>query len=236
MSQIVAQIRNDLKASVDEKTCATFQRFFKDPVTCYGVKTSNVSKIAKIYWKTVRLLSKQELFDACEELLSSDVTEEAFVVSQWLPNVADKFEPNDLIIFERWINLYLNNWAKCDSFCNHTVGLFIEKFPNSINELKRWATSKNRWLKRAAAVSLIIPAKHGKFLQETFEIADLLITDKDDIVQKGYGWLLKEESRNHQKEVLSYVLKNRKIMPRTALRYAIELMPNDLRSEAMKKI
>jgi 3-methyladenine DNA glycosylase AlkD len=236
MSQIVAQIRNDLKASVDEKTCATFQRFFKDPVTCYGVKTSNVSKIAKIYWKTVRLLSKQELFDACEELLSSDVTEEAFVVSQWLPNVADKFEPNDLIIFERWINLYINNWAKCDSFCNHTVGLFIEKFPNSINELKRWATSKNRWLKRAAAVSLIIPAKHGKFLQETFEIADLLITDKDDIVQKGYGWLLKEESRNHQKEVLSYVLKNRKIMPRTALRYAIELMPNDLRSEAMKKI
>ncbi len=236
MSQIVAQIRNDLKASVDEKTCATFQRFFKDPVTCYGVKTSNVSKIAKIYWKTVRLLSKQELFDACEELLSSDVTEEAFVVSQWLPNVADKFEPNDLIIFERWINLYLNNWAKCDSFCNHTVGLFIEKFPNSINELKRWATSKNRWLKRAAAVSLIIPAKHGKFLQETFEIADLLITDKDDIVQKGYGWLLKEESRNHQKEVLNYVLKNRKIMPRTALRYAIELMPNDLRSEAMKKI
>jgi len=236
MSQIVAQIRNDLKASVDEKTCATFQRFFKDPVTCYGVKTSNVSKIAKIYWKTVRLLSKQEIFDACEELLSSDVTEEAFVVSQWLPNVADKFEPNDLIIFERWINLYINNWAKCDSFCNHTVGLFIEKFPNSINELKRWATSKNRWLKRAAAVSLIIPAKHGKFLQETFEIADLLITDKDDIVQKGYGWLLKEESRNHQKEVLSYVLKNRKIMPRTALRYAIELMPNDLRSEAMKKI
>ncbi len=158
------------------------------------------------------------------------------MVSQWLPNVADKFEPNDLIIFERWINLYLNNWAKCDSFCNHTVGLFIEKFPNSINELKRWATSKNRWLKRAAAVSLIIPAKHGKFLQETFEIADLLITDKDDIVQKGYGWLLKEESRNHQKEVLNYVLKNRKIMPRTALRYAIELMPNDLRSEAMKKI
>jgi len=236
MSQLVAQIRNDLKASVDEKTCATFQRFFKEPVTCYGVKTSNVSKIAKIYWNTVRLSNKQEIFDVCEELLSSDVTEEAFVVSQWLPKVADKFEPNDLIIFERWITLYINNWAKCDSFCNHTVGLFIEKFPNSINELKRWATSKNRWLKRAAAVSLIIPAKHGKFLQDTFEIADLLITDKDDIVQKGYGWLLKEESRNHQKEVFNYVLKNRKIMPRTALRYAIELMPNDLRNEAMKKI
>jgi len=55
------------------------------------------------------------------------------------------------------------------------------------------------------------------------------------VVQKGYGWLLKEASRRHQKEVMDYVLKNRKIMPRTALRYAIELMPKELKTEAMRK-
>jgi len=55
------------------------------------------------------------------------------------------------------------------------------------------------------------------------------------MVQKGYGWLLKEESRKHLKEVYNYVIKNRKIMPRTALRYAIELMPKELKAEAMKK-
>ncbi len=55
------------------------------------------------------------------------------------------------------------------------------------------------------------------------------------MVQKGYGWLLKEVSRMHMDEVFSYVMKNKRGMPRTALRYAIELMPKDLKAEAMKK-
>jgi len=54
-------------------------------------------------------------------------------------------------------------------------------------------------------------------------------------VQKGYGWLLKEASRKHTDEIFSYVMKNKRAMPRTALRYAIELMPKDLKAEAMKK-
>ena len=90
-------------------------------------------------------------------------------------------------------------------------------------------------MRRAAAVSLIIPAKHGKFLSEAIEIADLLLTDSDDMVQKGYGWLLKEASRQHQAEVFTYVMQNKKEMPRTALRYAIELMPKEMKAEAMKK-
>ena len=90
-------------------------------------------------------------------------------------------------------------------------------------------------MRRAAAVSLIVPAKQGKFLKESIEIADLLLTDTDDMVQKGYGWLLKEASRKHTDEVFAYVMKNKRVMPRTALRYAIELMPKDLKAEAMKK-
>jgi 3-methyladenine DNA glycosylase AlkD len=73
------------------------------------------------------------------------------------------------------------------------------------------------------------------FLSDAFEICDVLLLDGDDLVQKGYGWLLKEESRVHQKEVFDYVVRNRKVMPRTALRYAIELMPKELKVEAMKK-
>jgi 3-methyladenine DNA glycosylase AlkD len=55
------------------------------------------------------------------------------------------------------------------------------------------------------------------------------------MVQKGYGWLLKEASRAHQQQVFEYVIKNKKNMPRTALRYAIEKMPTNLKQEAMKK-
>jgi 3-methyladenine DNA glycosylase AlkD len=91
-------------------------------------------------------------------------------------------------------------------------------------------------MKRAAAVSLIIPAKKGLFLKEIFTISDRLLTDKDDMVQKGYGWMLKEASQMHQDEVYQYVLKHCEDMPRTALRYAIEKMPPELKSEAMKKI
>jgi 3-methyladenine DNA glycosylase AlkD len=90
-------------------------------------------------------------------------------------------------------------------------------------------------MRRAAAVSLIIPAKHGKFLEESLAIADLLLTDGDDLVQKGYGWLLKEASRMHTGEVFSFVMERKRNMPRTALRYAIELMPKELKAEAMKK-
>jgi len=67
-------------------------------------------------------------------------------------------------------------------------------------------------------------------------IADILLTDKDDMVQKGYGWMLKEASKPYRKAVFDYVVKHKTVMPRTALRYAIELMPPEMRAEAMSKI
>ena len=235
MNQVIERIREELKASADEKTKKSFQRFFKEEVTYYGVKTGTVDKIAKKYWNEVKSLSKKDIFSLCEELYRSNYTEEAFVAAFWLPNLVEKFEPSDLAVFKEWIEKYINNWAKCDGFCNHTIGDFIEKYPDCLTEVKSWAKSENRWLRRAAAVSLIVPAKKGKFLQDAFEISDTLLHDEDDMVQKGYGWLLKEESRKHQKEVLDYVVKNRKTMPRTALRYAIELMPKELKAKTMKR-
>ena len=235
MDQVIERIREELRASADGNTKKSFQRFFKEKATFYGVKTGTVGKIAKKYWNEVKSCNKNEVFSLCEELYSSGFTEEAFVVSFWLPNIVEKLKPSDLTIFKGWIEKYIDNWAKCDGFCNHTVGSFIEKYPESINEVKTWAKSKNRWLKRAAAVSLIIPAKIGDFLQDALEISDMLLSDTDDMVQKGYGWLLKEESRKHQKQVFSYVLENKKKMGRTALRYAIELMPKELKTEAMKR-
>ncbi len=235
MSGIVERIRRELEANADEKTKSSFSRFFKEPVRCYGVKTGTVGKIAKRYWEEVQQKEKSEIFALCEELYRSDYTEEAFVVSFWGMQFHRFVSPEDLPIFERWIDAYVNNWAKCDGFCNHAVGDLILEFPEQVAELKRWARSENRWLRRASAVTLIVPAKRGQFLEEAFEICDILLTDGDDMVQKGYGWLLKEESRTRQAEVFDYVLKHRQRMPRTALRYAIELMPGEMRAEAMRR-
>lgn len=90
-------------------------------------------------------------------------------------------------------------------------------------------------MRRAGAVSLIIPARRGKFLKDILEIADLLLIDEDDLVQKGYGWMLKAASQAHEREIFEYVMKNKNVMPRTALRYAIEKMPKELKTKAMER-
>ncbi len=235
MNTTIQNLRAELTDSADEKTRAATQRFFKEEVRCYGVKSAAVKSIAKRYWKDVAALDKGEVFALCEELFRSGLCEDAFVVAEWLPRMADRFTPGDLAIFEGWIGRYINNWATCDTFCNHTVGDFIEIYPECMPRIIEWTGSANRWMKRAAAVSLIIPAKRGKHLAEVFVIADRLLTDGDDMVQKGYGWLLKEASRLHQKEVFDYVVKHKDVMPRTALRYAIELMPKEMKVEAMRR-
>jgi 3-methyladenine DNA glycosylase AlkD len=235
MDPVITQIRQELKDHQDPEIRKTSRRFFKDEITCYGIRTATVMAIAKKYWKAVRCRPKPEILFLCEELYKSGYLEESFIVSNWTSSLRGQYEPDDLSVFRNWIDTYITNWASCDGFCNHTIGSFIEQYPEYIDDLKIWTKSPNRWMRRAAAVSLIIPAKHGKFLDESLEIADLLLTDSDDMVQKGYGWLLKEASRKHLTDVFDFVLRNRRSMPRTALRYAIELMPKSQKAEAMKK-
>ncbi len=234
-ANILLSIRRELEQQADARTQESFQSFFKERVTAYGVKTAIVTGIARKSFKEVKALGKKEIFVLCEELLRSDYIEESFVAFEWAYRLRDEYEPDDFIIFERWVDRYVNNWAKCDTLCNHTIGAFVERYPLYVENLKKWARSENRWLRRASAVTLIVPARQGKFLDDVFEIADMLLQDKDDLVLKGYGWMLKEASRKHQKEVFDYVVRNKGVMPRTALRYAIEKMPEDLRRLAMRK-
>ena len=74
-------------------------------------------------------------------------------------------------------------------------------------QLKEFVKSENRWMRRAAAVSLIVPAKKGKFISSIFELADILLLDDDELVQKGYGWMLKVGSEQNQQLVFDYVIK-----------------------------
>lgn len=235
MDPVIESIRQELKSHADPEIRKTSQRFFKEPISCYGMKTATGIGIAKKYWKEIQSRDKQEIFSLCEELYRSGYMEESFIVSEWTYRLSGRYEREDIAVFRHWIDTYITNWASCDGFCNHAMGDFIEQFPEYIDELKRWTKSENRWMRRAAAVSLIVPAKHGRFLDESLDIATLLLTDDDDMVQKGYGWLLKEASRKHTDEVFSFVIAHKKEMPRTALRYAIELMPKELKAEAMKK-
>jgi 3-methyladenine DNA glycosylase AlkD len=234
-NDVISTIRAELQQQVDDKTKSTLQRFFKEEVSFYGVKSGAIIKIAQKHFPEVAPLGKNRIFALCEELLKSDYSEEAAIAFDWSYRLHNEYEASDFAVFEKWIRNYVNNWAKCDTLCNHTVAACVEKYPQFISNLKQWTHSENRWFRRAAAVTLIVPAKEGKFLSDVFEISDSLLKDDDDLVQKGYGWMLKSAANKHEKEVFDYVMKNRQAMPRTALRYAIEKMPPDLKRQAMSK-
>ena len=232
---IIEQIKKELKEKSDPKSVSGESRFFKDKIKHYGIKSSEVEKISKKYYENIKSLGKKDIFDLCEKLFSSAYMEESIIASSWTYRIKKSHTPSDLDTFQRWVDKYIDNWAKCDTFCNHSVGNLIEKYPKLIDELKKWSKNENKWLRRASAVSLIVPAKKGLFLNDVFEICDILLLDKEDMVQKGYGWLLKVASNKHQKEVFNYVIKNKEVMPRTSLRYAIEKMPEKMRKKAMEK-
>ncbi len=235
MHAIIKQVRQSLKESVDEKTKAGSQRFFKEKIKFYGVKVPLVQKIGKQAFASIKGKSKPEIFALCEELWKSGYIEESFIACNWSYYIHADYDASDFSIFEHWVETYLDNWASCDTLCNHSVGTLLEMHPKLVSKLKKWTQSENRWTKRSAAVSLIVPARKGLFHAEIFDIAQRLLHDEDDLVQKGYGWMLKAAADFDRDAVFEFVMKHKATMPRTALRYAIEKMPPDMRKQAMEK-
>jgi 3-methyladenine DNA glycosylase AlkD len=239
MKKILKNVRCALTELADEKTLESSKRFFKEgehqKVRFLGVKSALVQKVAKEHFATVKDMSKSDVFSLCESLWQTGYLEESFIACDWAYRLRHDFKPDDFAVFESWIERYVTNWASCDTFCNHTVGTFLEMYPKQIVKLKRWAKSSNLWMRRAAAVSLIVPARKKLFHKEIFEIATILLHDGEDLVQKGYGWMLKAASESDQDAVFQFVMAHKATMPRTALRYAIEKMPQLMKKEAMEK-
>ncbi len=240
MQKVIEEIRGELLKNVDLVYKKGFVKYVGGEIKNYGVRTPYVRKISRQYFVEIRNKSKQEIFALCQELLESDIMEEAIIAFGWAKSLAKQYEKSDFNIFERWLNIYVNNWAKCDDFCTHAFGQMLIQFPEFLPKIKKeWTKSDNRWMKRGAAVILIPFVKQREggppALAHVFEVAELLLMDKDDLVQKGYGWMLKEAANKYQREVFEFVLVRKNWMPRTALRYAIEKMPNNLRLRAMAK-
>lgn len=242
MTEIINKIRKELNKKIDLKYKEGCINFFKEKIECYGVRTDVVKKIANDYYLHVKDFSKKDFFKICEELFKSNYNEEAFIAVRWLERKNKSYDKKDMIFFEKVINKYLNNWAKIDTFCTGVVNPLIVRYPLLIKYTNTWTTSKSLWTRRASAVSLIVSKQKNKSfydsnknLEHIFNIAKKLMNDKEDLVQKGYGWMLKVASNYKQKEVFDFVMKHKIKMTRTALRYAIEKMPETLRKKAMAK-
>lgn len=222
-----------MREAADEALSISGKRFFREEVQLYGIRAATLNQMTKRYWTEIRGSGKETVLALCEELWQSGMQEEALVACRWSERLGPQLDRDDFLTMERWIISYVTNWATCDTFCNHTVGDLIMKYPQLVGELKRWSASTDRWVRRAAAVSLIIPARRGLFLSEVLEIAGLMMSDPDDMVQKGYGWMLKAASEAHPDEIFRFLMTHKTVMPRTAFRYALEKMPAEMRRKAM---
>jgi 3-methyladenine DNA glycosylase AlkD len=223
----LAALRNELKANVEQPYKKGATNFFKEPIKPYGVRTPIVRKIARKYFP--RHLPPSSILKLCDELWKSGWFEEGVVAIEW----AHRAKVEDLAVFESWLHNYISNWAHVDGTCGQLIGPLLEQKPEWIPRIRTWITSKNRWVRRASAVAFVVPGRHGKYLDEIFSTAKKLMRDPDDLVQKGYGWMLKEAANAHQHKVFEFVMQHKKQMTRTALRYAIEKMPKAMKQRAM---
>lgn len=234
-TKIITEIRKKLIELSDEKTRISGERFFKEAVKQHGVKTATVIKLAQDYQKQVLSLGKQNVWKLCEELWTSGYTEQSFIACHWALALKKEYTPEDFTVLEYWIHKYVSNWASCDTLCNHPVAECVMAYPELAKRTLQWTKSENRWVKRASAVTYIIPARKGLFTDIIFRTAKTLMYDPDDMVQKGYGWMLKAYSQYDTPKVFDFIMEYKADMPRTALRYAIEKMPENLKKKAMAK-
>ena len=199
------------------------------------LETDIVRKISQAGSQPLKALGKELIFNLCEDLLDTHADAERLVAFDWAFRCRRQYTAVDLGRFEGWLERYVDGWSSCDDFCTHAFGCLLYSYPNGLPKLDRWAESQNRWLRRAAAVAVIYSVRRKAQMETAFHIADLLLTDTDDLVQKGYGWLLKETSKAEPRRVFAYVMQNKAAMPRIALRYAIEKLPTAWRKCAMAR-
>jgi 3-methyladenine DNA glycosylase AlkD len=113
----------------------------------------------------------------------------------------------------------VNNWDLVDLGCLNMTGSYLFDKPRTV--LYKLAKSKNIWERRTAILSTCYFIRKGE-VDDTFKIAELLVNDKEDLVHKATGWMLRFAGDKNRKKLLEFLNKYAATMPRTLLRYSIE--------------
>ncbi len=238
MKTMIRRIRDALRRSSDpaeRKKRVYWEKLDYETPKLYGVRTPRVRKLSSQFFTEIKKEPKEKILQLCEDLLGSGYTEERTIAFDWAFRLKRQYEESDFYLFKSWLGEFVHTWGACDDLCTHALGAFIRKFPEFTQMLKKWTQSPNRWMRRASAVALIYSVRRKELLENVFETADLLLSDEDAVVQKGYGWMLKEASNHYPEAVFSYVMRHKDGMPRIALRYAIEKLSPRQRRKAMQR-
>lgn len=129
-------------------------------------------------------------------------------------------------------HLYGNNWDLVDTVSDKILGPWLINMDKSL--LYEYAHSSNLWERRIAIITTFHFIRQGKF-EDTIKISEILLNDKDDLIHKAVGWMLREMGKREQQDLINFLNKHYKNMPRTMLRYSIERLPEQLRKGYLAK-
>lgn len=234
IDSVAKEIRGRMRAEADPVRAERETRYFRGTIRCFGLTVPKSTAIAKdVYRERRDTLTDDEWFSLSERLLASGWFEEGNAglrIARLLRLPSSKQLFNS---YERWLGTHVGNWAHCDELCGHLIGPILADIPALVSRLLPWTKSENRWMRRGAAVSLLMPASKGLFLAEGLAVAEALLGDEDDLVRKGFGWMLREHAKQHRPEVTAFLERHVGRMPRVAFRYAIERFPPDERKRLM---
>lgn len=230
---MLIELKKALRSRANPEKAAFFPRFFKAGPGEYaegdkflGITVPEQRKIAKQF----RDLSLGEV----EQLIMSKWHEERLTGLFILVGQYQKgSEAHKKVIYDFYMahTACVNNWDLVDSSAEYIVGSYLQDRPEKMETLTRLANSKLLWERRIAMIATFHYIKQGR-ADEALQIAEILLNDKHDLIQKAVGWMLREIGKRVDRELLKQFLgKNAATMPRTTLRYAIEHFSLDLRQK-----
>lgn len=134
---------------------------------------------------------------------------------------ASKEYKKELVDFYLANTKYINNWDLVDTSALYILGAYIYEFGKSRAILYKLAKSKNLWERRIAVVSTFYFIARNDFV-DSLKLAEMLLSDREDLIHKAVGWMLREVGKRDKKVLITFLEKHARIMPRTMLRYSIE--------------
>ena len=126
----------------------------------------------------------------------------------------------------------LNNWDFVDRGAYNIIGEYLLNKPKDI--LYKLAKSKNTWERRTSIVSTYAFIKKGQ-IDETFKIAEILINDDHELINKAVGSWIREAGKKDEQKLTSFLDKFALTMPRATLRYAVEKLDKSQKEYYLKK-
>jgi 3-methyladenine DNA glycosylase AlkD len=228
MKALVAEIRGRLEELENPRDAAFLQRFFKTGPGEYACGDRFRGIRVPVLRKLVRECKDITVAQAAQ-LLRSRFHEDRLLALFLLVRLYSKADQKGRAAIYR---LYLahthciNNWDLVDCSAEHIVGPFLNDADR--RPLYRLARSNSLWERRIAILATFHYIKHRDFT-DTLQIAGMLLGDKEDLIWKATGWMLREVGKRDQEAEEIFLRAHCKQMPRVMLRYAIERFPESKR-------